>query len=288
MVMSGVRKAIIAAAGSGTRLLPFSRETPKEMLPYCARTKDGRIVLKPILQGVYESLYDHGCREFCFVVSRGKRSIEDYFLADGSGGSSASGDLHDFYGKICTSHISYVQQPSPLGFGDAILRAKHFAGTDNILIHAGDDMILSPSNDHIRRLEDAFFSHGADLAFLVSRAKRPELYGVVEGTDLGNGVIRVERLEEKPEKPRSDLTVVATYVCRSSVFAELEGVKKDKNGEIHLADAIKNMVSGRSCIAVELADGETRMDVGTPENYAACIRDSLEISVGGLDGDECV
>ena len=158
--MPKIRKAVITAAGSGSRLLPFSKETPKEMLPYCARARDGRLILKPILEVVYESLHDHGYRKFCFVVGRGKRSIEDYFLIDDSAKYSTNSDLQDFYKKIRSSHIMYVQQSSPRGFGDAVLKAKLFAGKDSFLLHAGDDVILSPGNDHIQRLEAAFFSNG--------------------------------------------------------------------------------------------------------------------------------
>ena len=95
--MGKIRKAVITAAGSGSRLLPFSKGTPKEMLPFCVRSNDGRLILKPILEVVYESLYDHGCCEFCFVVGRSKRSIEDYFLVDDSARYSTNSDLQDFY-----------------------------------------------------------------------------------------------------------------------------------------------------------------------------------------------
>ena len=142
--MRKIRKIVITAAGSGTRLLPFSKETPKEMLPCCTRSKDGSLILKPILEMVYESLYDHGCREFCFVVGRGKRSIEDYFLVDDSAMYSTNDDLQDFYERIRSSRIAYVQQSSPRGFGDAVRQAKFFTNGDSFLLHAGDDVIISP------------------------------------------------------------------------------------------------------------------------------------------------
>ena len=283
--MGKIGKSVITVAGSGSRLLPFSRETPKEMLPYCARTRDGRLILKPILEAVYESLYGHGCREFCFVVGRGKRSIEDYFLVDDSAEHSANIDLQDFYKKVRSSHIEYVQQPSPRGFGDAVLRAKIFAGNDNFLLHAGDDVVLSPGNDHIRRLEDAFFSSGADLALLVDSVEKPEQYGVVEGKSIGRGLFRVEHLEEKPRRPKTNLAVVATYVFKPSIFCELERIEPDRNGWIQLENAIKSLVTHGRCIAVELEAGEKRIDVGTPESYAACIKDSFENSRNDLGGD---
>ena len=283
--MPKIRKAVITAAGSGSRLLPFSKETPKEMLPYCARARDGRLILKPILEVVYESLHDHGYRKFCFVVGRGKRSIEDYFLVDDSAKYSTNSDLQDFYKKIRSSHIMYVQQSPPRGFGDAVLKAKLFAGKDSFLLHAGDDVILSPGNGHIRRLEDAFFSNGADIALLVDRVERPEQYGVIEGRGIGDGLFRVEHLEEKPKRPKTNLAVIATYIFKPSIFCELERVEPDRNGEIQLTDAIGSLVANGKCVAVELGAAEKRIDVGTPESYVACIKDSFDISRSNTDGD---
>ena len=283
--MPKIGKAVITAAGSGSRLLPFSKETPKEMLPYCARARDGRLILKPILEVVYESLHDHGYRKFCFVVGRGKRSIEDYFLIDDSAKYSTNSDLQDFYKKIRSSHIMYVQQSSPRGFGDAVLKAKLFAGKDSFLLHAGDDVILSPGNGHIQRLEDAFFSNGADIALLVDRVERPEQYGVIEGRSIGDGLFRVEHLEEKPRRPKTNLAVIATYIFKPSIFCELERVEPDRNGEIQLTDAIGSLVANGKCVAVELGAAEKRIDVGTPESYVACIRDSFDISRSNTDGD---
>ena len=274
--MESIRKAVITAAGSGSRLLPFSKEIPKEMLPYCARSKDGRLILKPVLEVVYESLYDHGCREFCFVVGRGKRSIEDYFLADDSAKYSTNTELQDFYNRIHSSHITYVQQSSPRGFGDAVLKAKHFAEKDSFFLHAGDDVILSHGNGHIKRLEDAFFSCGADAALLVQHVERPEQYGVVEGGSIGRGIIRVEHLEEKPRRPKTNLAVIATYVFKPSIFPELERTGPGRHGEIQLSDAINSLAEGGKCVAVELDAGEKRMDVGTPESYVECILGSFD------------
>ena len=281
--MGKIKKAVITAAGSGNRLLPFSKETPKEMLPYCTRSSDGHLILKPILEMVYESLYGHGCRKFCFVVGRGKRSIEDYFLIDDSARYSTNNDLQNFYKKIRSSHIMYVQQPAPRGFGDAVMRAKIFVEKDNFLLHAGDDVILSPGNSHMQRLEDAFFSNGADVALLVDRVENPEQYGIIDGESIGNGLFRVERLEEKPRRPKTNLAVVATYIFKPSIFDELKITRPDKNGEIQLTDAIKSLVANGKCVAVELKTGEKRMDVGTPESYAKCIKDSLGISSGSAN-----
>lgn len=273
--MKKIRKVVITAAGSGSRLLPFSKETPKEMLPFCVKSKTGKIILKPILEVIYESLYNYGYKEFCFVVGRGKRSIEDYFLVDTSNKFSKNKDLQDFYKKIQSSHITFVQQSLPRGFGDAVLKTKLFAGKDSFLLHAGDDVILSPNNNHIKRLEEAFFSNNADLAFLVTKVKDPRPYGVIEGKKIGKGVIEVENLEEKPKNPKTNLAVIATYIFKPSIFTELEKTKPDKKGEIQLADAVKSLILKGKAVAVELRTNEKRIDVGLPESFVQCINDSF-------------
>lgn len=272
--MGRINKAVITAGGSGSRLLPFSKEMPKEMLPYCARTKNDRLVTKPIIQAVFESLYEYGCREFCFVVGRGKRSIEDHFLPD----HSTNGDLQDLYGMVRSSSIEYVQQPFPLGFGDAVLRAKKFVGDSTFLLCAGDDVVVPLGGNHIRRLEDALFSFDVDMAFLVENAENPEQYGVIAGERASKGVLMVRHLEEKPQTPKTNLAIIATYASKPSILCALEETRPDRNGELQLSDAIIQLVSQGRCVAVELESGERRMDVGTPASYAACIKNSLEDS----------
>jgi UTP--glucose-1-phosphate uridylyltransferase len=277
--MKKITKTVITAAGMGTRLLPYTKETPKEMMPIYSKTKDGQIILKPILQVIFESIYDFGVRDYCFVVGRGKRSIEDHFLtSDKNYNSNQRNELVDFFNKIQKSNLLYVQQSSAKGFGDAVYQGKSFAENDNFLLHAGDDVILSKDNNHLKRLEQAFFKYDADMAFLVTRIKDPRKYGVIEGKKGKGGVILVKNLEEKPEKPKSNLAVVATYIFKPLIFEELKKIKPDKKGEIQLADAIQNIIKMGKTVAVELNSNEKRIDVGTPESYINCLKDSYTFS----------
>ena len=95
----------------------------------------------------------------------------------------------------------------------------------------------------------------------------------------------MEHLEEKPRRPKTNLAVIATYIFKPSIFCELERIKPDRNEEIQLSDAIKSLVANGKCVAVELEDGEKRVDVGTPESYVACINDSFDNSRSNPDGD---
>jgi UTP--glucose-1-phosphate uridylyltransferase len=269
--MGRIHRAVITAGGTGSRLLPFTKETPKEMMPIYVRSDTGKLVLKPVLQVIYESIFEYGIREFCFVVGRGKRSVEDHFLQTHNNTSNL--ELKSLFKKIGKSEIVYVQQPSPRGFGDAVGRSKFFVGNDNFLLHAGDDLILSSRNNHLRRLENAFFKYDADMAFLVTRVKDPRAYGVIEGKKMEKGILRVDNLEEKPQRPKSNLAVIATYIFRPSIFKVIEKTKPDKKGEVQLADAVAEVISHGNTVAVELIQSEKRIDVGTPESYVKCINE---------------
>jgi len=124
-----IRKVVIPAAGLGTRLFPATKEQPKEMLPIFSTATNGDVSVKPVVQMVFEQLYDVGFREFCYVVGRGKRGIEDHFtpdsnfvrLLEGMGKNGQATELEDFYEKLRTSTIMWVNQPEPKGFGNAVL-----------------------------------------------------------------------------------------------------------------------------------------------------------------------
>jgi len=269
---------VITAAGTGTRLLPLTKETPKEMLPIYVKSRiTAKPVLKPILHLIFDSVYDSGIRDFCFVVGRGKRSIEDHFLVSKIEKKELAKvpEMKVFFSKLNKINATYVQQPSPKGFGDAVLRSKSFVGNDNFLLHAGDDAILSRKNDHLQRLEKTFFKHKADIALLVTRTKDPSSYGVIQGQEIEKNIISVKSFEEKPKRPKSNLATIGIYLFKPNIFEVLKKIKPDAKGEIQLADALKKMIkTDYKTVAVELKKDERRVDVGTPESYVECLKES--------------
>jgi len=275
-----IKKIVITAAGKGTRLFPLTKETPKEMMPiYIKSSKKAEPVLKPILHVIFDSAYDMGIRDFCFVVGRGKRSIEDHFLISENGDQEIgkNPEMRNYFRKLQNCSLTYVQQPSPKGFGDAVFKAKSFVNNDSFLLHAGDDAILSHKNDHLQRLEKAFLKYDADAAFLVKRIQDPREYGVVEGIELTKKIFKVINFVEKPKKPKSNLASIGIYLFKPSVFEILKKTKPDKKGEVQLADALKKIIkTGLTTIAIELNSNEKRVDVGTPESYVDCLRESYE------------
>ena len=278
--MPKIKKIVITAAGKGTRLFPLTKETPKEMMPiYIKSSKKAKPVLKPILHVIFDSAYDMGIRDFCFVVGRGKRSIEDHFLISENGDQEIgkNPEMRNYFKKLQNCSLTYVQQPSPKGFGDAVFKAKSFVNNDSFLLHAGDDAILSHKNDHLQRLEKAFLKYDADAAFLVKRIQDPREYGVVEGIELTKKIFKVINFVEKPKKPKSNLASIGIYLFKPSVFEILKKTKPDKKGEVQLADALKKIIkTGFTTIAIELNSNEKRVDVGTPESYVECLRESYE------------
>jgi len=266
-------KAVLPAAGLGTRLLPITKELPKEMLPIFVRSADEGLCLKPMIQAVYEQLYDFGFREFVIVVGRGKRAIEDHFTPDRGfidllrmkNKHSLAAELESFYNKILTSNIVFVNQPEPRGFGDAVLAARPVIDGP-FLLHAGDTYIISKGDEHLKRLFDVHKRFNADATLLIQYVEDPRAYGVVEGDEVSEGVTLVRSLEEKPERPKTNLAIMPIYIFDSVIFKALEVTKPGKGGEIQLTDAIQKLVDwGLKVYAVRLRPDEQRLDIGTPQ-----------------------
>jgi UTP--glucose-1-phosphate uridylyltransferase len=271
-----IRKVIIPAAGLGTRLFPATKEQPKEMLPIFSSTSQGDMMVKPVVQLVFEQLHDAGLREFCYIVGRGKRGIEDHFTPDmnciktleGMGKNGQASDLEDFYAKLESSTTMWVNQPEPKGFGNAVLMAQPFIQNESCLVHAGDSCIISDDMDYLKKLLEAFERFNADAAFLVLEIENPTQYGIVEGDEIEKGIIKVKSVVEKPEKPKTNLAIMAMYAFHPIIFKALEATKPGKNGEIQLTDAIQKLVDWNLKVyAVKLDKSYRHLDIGSPERF---------------------
>lgn len=271
-----IKKAVIPAAGLGTRLLSATKEQPKEMLPIFTRTLDGQLRLKPLLQLVFEELYDIGFREFCFIVGRGKRAVEDHFTPDDGfveylksrNKLELAHELDQFYNKIRDSIVIFANQPRPRGFGDAVYNARLFTGEEAFLVHAGDDLILSKNNSHLSRLAKVYNKYNADAVLCVEKVKDPTKYGVIMGKQIDHGVYRVEKIIEKPSIPPSNLASIAIYIFSPIIYQAIEKIQPDENDEVQLTNAIQQLIDQKCDVyAVESNKDEKRIDVGTPESY---------------------
>jgi len=275
-----VIKIVITAAGKGTRLLPFTKEVPKEMMPIFSNVFTNKKVVLPLLQYVYEQLYSMNFRDYCFVVGREKRSIEDHFTPHETYLRDLVGDhkkiMLKFYQKLENSHLVWINQNRPLGFGDAVKRVEKFVGEEDFILHAGDISIISRFKHPILRLIDTAKKNPDVSAILVcKKVKDAKRYGILQIKNRSSSVYFIEGVEEKPVRPKSDLGILALYYFKPEIFHSLKKTKRGKNDELQLTDGIQQMINdGKKVLAIPLTKDEIEIDVGTVESY----RDAQVIS----------
>jgi UTP--glucose-1-phosphate uridylyltransferase len=246
---------VIPVAGLGTRLLPATRSQPKEMLP---------ILDRPVVQYVVEELVAAGIQRILFVTGRRKRAIEDHFDADPELGSEPLVDPRTGL------QILYTRQARPAGLGDAIRYGEGLAAQDGVAVALGDAIIESRTTPSLsRRLIETFESERPAAVIAVQEVplERVSRYGVIAGPlDSISGLVE----KPSPEQAPSRWAVAARYVLAPSVLAELRHTAPDGSGEVQVADAINTLIGrGERVIAVPLAAGERRHDIGTVESYVA-------------------
>ena len=269
-----IKKAVIPVAGLGTRILPMTKEMPKEMLPIFLRSANGKPCLKPMVQAIFEQLYDVGIREFGFIVGRGKRIIEDHFTPDlnfvryleKKGKNELAKELKEFYRRIFNSTIVFINQPEPKGFGDAVLKARSFIN-EPFLVHAGDTYILSNNHDHLKKLMKVYEQFKADVALLVQEVDDPRIYGVIEGEEESEGIYRVYKAVEKPKEPPTNLAIMPVYILDPIIFKALETTPLGKSNELQLTDGIQKLIEwGLKVYAVKLPSDGIRLDIGSSDS----------------------
>ena len=259
-----ITDAVIPVAGLGTRLLPATRSQPKEMLP---------VVDKPVVQYVVEELLSAGIERVLFVTGRRKRAIEDHFDADPELDRALGVDPPlDPRGGL---KVYYTRQLRPAGLGDALRYAEGFGDQLGVVVALGDTIIGPPPPPQpgiITRLIEAYSEFGADAAMAVEMVgdEAVSSYGIVSGTQIGDGILDVTDVIEKPDASEvtSRLAVAARYVLGPAVFEALRATPPDARGEVQIADGFLAVLRGGGrIVAVPLAAGERRHDIGTVEGY---------------------
>ena len=265
-------KVVITAAGKGTRLLPFTKEMPKEMMPIFSKSFSDKKVVLPLLQYIFEQLYSMNFRDYCFIVGREKRSIEDHFTPHETYLKGLTKDykkiISNFYKKLEKSHLVWINQNKPLGFGDAVKRAEKYVGKEDFIVHAGDVTILSSNHPVLRLMEIAKKNPDAKAILLCKKIKDSKRYGVPTVEKLSNNLFNVKEVIEKPDKPKSEFGILPLYYFRSNIFSSLEKIKPGKGKEFQLTDAIQKMIHEKQKVLVITLDkNEKEVDVGTVESY---------------------
>lgn len=258
-----VRKAIIPAAGLGTRFLPATKAQPKEMLP---------IVDKPTLQYIIEEAVASGIEEVLVIIGRNKNSIQDHF------DKSVELELElEAHGKLDLLEevrlisnmvqIHYVRQIEPKGLGHAVLCAKSFIGNEPFAVLLGDDIVYA-DKPCLGQMIEAYDEYKTSILGVQEvAASEVSKYGIVDGKFIEDRIYKVKDLVEKPsvDEAPSNIAILGRYIINPAIFGILENTKPGKNGEIQLTDALKELAKKEAMYAY-VFEGR-RYDVGDKQGY---------------------
>jgi len=273
MAAAEVRTAVFPVAGRGTRFLPATKASPKEMLP---------IVDKPLIQYAVDEALAAGARRLVFITGASKRAIEDHFDTDEALekllDSQGKHDLAALVRDVLPSYASciYIRQPAPLGLGHAVLCARPAVGEAPFFVHLADDLI-DAEVPCLKQMAATFNERGGSVLGVEEVPRRDtDKYGIVE-VEPGEGVVsRIRSIVEKP-KPAvapSTLAVVGRYVLTPTIFDELERVGQGAGGEIQLTDGISRLLQREPVYAHRFAG--RRFDCGSKLGY---LKATVELSL---------
>ena len=270
--MSKIRKAVIPAAGFGTRFLPQTKAMPKEMLP---------IVDKPIIQYIVEELVGAGITDIILVTGYHKRTIEDHFDAANldlienlrMGGEKKRPLLEQIEKISCMANFIYVRQKGPYGNGTPLMNVKHIVGDEPFIFAFSDDFIAAEPKSRFQQMVDLYDEFGCTILSSI-RAEKDEdydRYGFAGGDTIRDGLIDVKTIIEKPGKAQapSDMATVSSTLFTPDIFKYLEQAQENlqEGAELYYNDALKLMVEdGHKVIAAEIKDGKY-YDTGNKLEY---------------------
>ena len=254
-----IRKAIIPAAGLGTRFLPATKAQPKEMLP---------IVDKPTIQYIVEEAIASGIESIIIITGRNKRSIEDHFdksyELEAELERKQKHDILECVRKISNgADIHYIRQKEALGLGHAILRARSFIGHEPFAVLLGDDIVYNEGKPCLKQLIEAYEEYRTTILGVQQVPKEDvSKYGIVVTKPIEDQIYKVKDLVEKPKREdiHSNIAILGRYIITPSIFEHLEKVQPGAGGEIQLTDALKSLSREEAMYAYEFEG--TRYDVG--------------------------
>lgn len=257
--MKRIKKAVIPAAGYGTRFLPVTKATPKEMLP---------IVDKPTIQYIVEEAKNSGIEDILIISGHGKRAIEDHFdsapALEAELLKKGKLDMLKMVQETADINIHYIRQRYMRGLGDAILCAKAFMGDEPFAVLLGDDVVYNPEQPALKQLIDVYEATGGSvLGCQEVPDDKVSAYGIVAGSETDDKrLMRVSDMVEKPalEEAPSHMAVLGRYIIKPQIFSILENTAPGKGGEIQLTDALKVLAKEDAVYAYNFAG--QRYDLG--------------------------
>lgn len=254
-----IKKAVIPAAGLGTRFLPVTKAQPKEMLP---------IVDKPTIQYIIEEAVASGIEEILIITGRNKNCIEDHFdksvelelELEKSGKKEMLKLVREISDMV---DIHYIRQKEPKGLGHAISCARTFVGNEPFAVLLGDDLVYNKEKPCLKQLMDCYNEYGTSiLGVQTVDAKDVSKYGIIKGIHIEGRVHKIRGLVEKPavEEAPSNIAILGRYIITPQIFKILEETKPGRGGEIQLTDALSKLVNEEAIYAYNFEG--TRYDVG--------------------------
>jgi len=260
-----VTKAVIPAAGLGTRFLPFTKAVPKEMLP---------VIDRPVIQYIVEEAIDAGMDDILIITSRHKKVMEDHFdrhveLEDALSGKGKTEEAAQVRALGEMANIHFVRQGEARGLGHAIGMAKHHVGSEPFAVLLGDDIMRS---DVLKGLVSTYETHGSSAVALMEVPKEDiSSYGCAAVEGLGNQVVDVTGLVEKPpvaDAP-SNLAVMGRYLFTPAIFDEIDRTPPGVGGEIQITDAMVSLMAKEPLKGFTFSEG--RYDTGKKIDYLRAV-----------------
>ena len=259
-----IKKAIIPAAGFGTRFLPFTKTVPKELIP---------VVDKPTLQYVVEEAAASGITDILMVVSTGKNAIQEHFNPNfdletrlqETGKDDLLSELREINNL---ANIHYIYQQELNGLGHAVLQGKSFVGNEPFAILLGDTITTSDYSPVISQLISAYEKTNSSVVALEEvPMEKVSRYGVIDGEDMNGGLYKVKNFVEKPaiEEAPSNLVIASRYIFTPEIFECLENTPRGKGNEIQLTDAMHGMLKEHDMYGLKF-DGR-RHDIGNKLDF---------------------
>ncbi len=254
-----IRKAVFPAAGFGTRFLPATKASPKEMLP---------LVDMPLIQHGVEEAKAAGVRDMIIVTGRGKNVIEDHFdvsfeleaLLQKKGDEALLSQIRQVTDG---ADFFYVRQNLPLGLGHAVLRSMDLVGQEPFAVILSDD-VIDASVPVLKQMIEAYGKYSAGAVLAIQKVPKDAVhrYGIIKGKRIGKGAYEISDMVEKPrENAPSDLAIIGRYILPPSIFPALQATRPGSGGEIQLTDAIKSLIGVERVIGFEFEG--VRYDAGT-------------------------
>ena len=269
-----IKQAIIPLAGLGTRMLPLTSVIPKELMP---------INGKPNLQYILEECIDAGVKEFIFIISKKKLSIKKYFFNDNFYKKiikrKKDKKLLEEYKKIkkYQKMIKFVYQNKPKGTGDAVLKCQRFIKNDFFLMLLPDDLIIKRNcSKEMIRLHNR--TKGSIIAAKKVDKKNVSRWGILSLKNKRNNHFQIKDVIEKPsiKKAPSNFAIIGRYILTTKIFKEIKKLRPGQGGEIHITDAIKNLIKNKNKFYGNIFTGKY-LDCGTLSGY---IESGIQISKG--------